>query len=359
MRLTSMRIFAFRLLSLALVGSPMTVRAQFRTMPDPSGYQPPSQTQVVSMPVQQLAPSFSPYAPPWWNFQTPMGSYLSGASDVINSQANFMISKQQANLIQQQAEQARVDTRRKQYEQWQWERSQAPTLEDVRQEAYMENLRRARNNPPDTEIWSGAALNTLLGTIQRTSAANGIQGPTVPIDESIVKQINVTTGATNTTSGSIGMLRGGKLDWPAALRAETFSAHRGQIDQSVADAVNQIMASGQANADTVSSLTRAVTGLRSDLRAQIAEISTADYVRALRYINGLRDATGQLTSPSAANYLSGRFQPRASTVGELVDQMTQNGVRFAPATPGNENAYSALYQSLIAYDAGLGRLVRR
>jgi hypothetical protein len=43
-------------------------------------------------------------------------------------------------------------------------------------------------------------------------------------------------------------------------------------------------------------------------------------------------------------------------VGELVADMTRNGLRFGPATDGGENAYSALYQSLLAYDSALGQM---
>jgi hypothetical protein len=270
-----------------------------------------------------------------------------------------MVSKQQANVIQQQAEQAKVDTRRKQYEQWQWERSQAQTLQDMRLDAYMQQLNLARSNPPETEIWSGYSLNYLLSAIQHNESVTGVRGPTVPLDESIVKHINVTTGTMDTSTGSIGMLKNGKLEWPEALRGQLFSDDRGRIDPLVADAVSQVKSAGQATAETINSLQKAVTQLRSDLRNQVAESSPSDYVRAVAYISELRDAIGQLSSPNAANYLNGSLQPKGATVGEIVDQMTQKGVKFAPATPGSENYYSTLYQAFLAYDAGLGRLARR
>jgi hypothetical protein len=345
------------LVALMLIGSSPAAWAQFRTAPVTAGNLPSPQTQVVSQPAAPVASGFFPYYPPY--YQGPYGSYLSGASDVISSQANFIVSKAQANVIQEQAEQARVDTRRKQYEQWQWERSQAPTLADVRQDAYMQQLNRARSNPPDTEVWSGYSLNYLLSAIQHNESVNGVRGPTVPVDESTVKRINVTTGTTDTSAGSIGMLKNGKLEWPQALGDQRFSDDRGRIDQLVTDAVNQTKSAGGPTAETINSLKKAVTQLRSDVRSQVAEIPSSDYTRVVGYINELRDAIGQLSSPSAANYLNGSLQPRGSTVGELVDQMTQKGMKFAPATPGSENYYSALYQALIAYVAGLGRLARR
>jgi hypothetical protein len=34
--------------------------------------------------------------------------------------------------------------------------------------------------------------------------------------------------------------------------------------------------------------------------------------------------------------------------------MTDNGLRFAPATPGNEAAYTALHRAMAVHDVSLG-----
>ena len=44
---------------------------------------------------------------------------------------------------------------------------------------------------------------------------------------------------------------------------------------------------------------------------------------------------------------------RRWTVEELVDHMTKEGLTFAPAAPGQEAAYRAVYPALRAYEAGL------
>lgn len=359
MRFPSIHSSALALGALVLAGWPSVLLAQFQPAPATSGNLPTPQMQIVSQPAAPAPSGFFPYYPTYPYYQGPYGSYLSGASDVINSQANFIVSKAQANVIQQQAEQARVDTRRKQYDQWKWERSQAQTLQEVRQDAYMQQLDRARSNPPQSEIWSGYSLNYLLSAIQHNESVNGVRGPTVPVEENTVKHINVTTGTTDTTAGSIGMVKNGKLEWTGALADERFSETRGRIDQLVADAVNQVKSVGKAEAGTVNSLNQAATQLRADVRAQVAEISSSDYTRAVAFINELRNAIGQLSSANAATYLNGTMQPRGSTVGEVVEQMTQKGLKFAPATPGQENYYSALYQAFLAYDAGLGRRLAR
>ncbi len=56
-----------------------------------------------------------------------------------------------------------------------------------------------------------------------------------------------------------------------------------------------------------------------------------------------------LEKPDARKQLAGAYSPRARNVQELVDFMTDNGVRFAPATPGNENAYQVVHDAFVRY----------
>ena len=44
------------------------------------------------------------------------------------------------------------------------------------------------------------------------------------------------------------------------------------------------------------------------------------------------------------------FTPTYKNVGELVKYMAKNDLRFAPAVPGDEAAYLALYRALAIYD---------
>ena len=79
-------------------------------------------------------------------------------------------------------------------------------------------------NPPETEIWSGYSLNTLLANLQQL-AGKGVEGPTVALDPASLKQINVTVKG----QGNVGLLKErGKLNWPFALphwrTANTFAA---------------------------------------------------------------------------------------------------------------------------------------
>jgi hypothetical protein len=43
-------------------------------------------------------------------------------------------------------------------------------------------------------------------------------------------------------------------------------------------------------------------------------------------------------------------------VGELVQQMTREGLRFAPAVSGDEPYYTSLHRALVDYDMGMAQL---
>jgi hypothetical protein len=51
--------------------------------------------------------------------------------------------------------------------------------------------------------------------------------------------------------------------------------------------------------------------------------------------------------------VAGKYRAQGKTVGDLVKDMSNKGLRFAPAQDGDEGAYSALYKAMAAYDYGM------
>jgi hypothetical protein len=94
------------------------------------------------------------------------------------------------------------------------------------------------------------------------------------------------------------------------------------------------------------------------LRAQINELSPTDYVEARRYLDDLNQAMRVLKRPDVADYLNGKYTAQGKDVGELIKNMMSHGLRFAPAVPGSEAAYNALYQAMATYDLGLAKKQR-
>jgi hypothetical protein len=318
------------------VGSTMTGNV----VGPPRGYQ----AGVLSMPVP--TPSYPPGFPGWYpSWLGPAGGYLSGASDVISSQGQFIQDVQQRNLMEQQVKQAKMDTRRRALDEYLWERQVLPTQEDERERVRMEQLRRSRNDPPPSEIWSGLALNNLLLAIQQMQVKNG-PGPTVLINQAILPRINVTSG---TTTGQAGLLRdGGRLRWPLVLNRPVFAADRQRMDELMDQAVQQAR-SGSTDADTLQGMIDTVNSLSAAIRAHIDDFTATDYSRAKVFLREIRSTIRALQDPNVANYLTGKWVACGNTVAELVDGMTRQGLRFAPALRGDEPAYTALHRDMVAY----------
>jgi hypothetical protein len=279
------------------------------------------------------------------NYNGPVGGYLSGGADVINAQGQFMTSTQQAYLQREQVRQAKIDSRRKAFDENLYERDKAPTLEDDRERARMENLRRSRNNPPVTEIWSGKALNDLLLAIQHQFDRK-IEGPRVPLEESVVKHINVSGSR---QGGSLGLLLpDGRLTWPFTLRAPQFKADREKLDQLAYTAYKQA-GSNSVGFDTIQGMTNAVDSLTAQLRRNVDSISAGDYISAKRFLHELEQTITVLQDPNVSQYVNQTWAARGDTVGELTHGMTRQGLRFAPATSGDQPAYVALHTAMVAY----------
>ncbi len=52
----------------------------------------------------------------------------------------------------------------------------------------------------------------------------------------------------------------------------------------------------------------------------------------------------------AGDYFSGKFSAQGKTVADLVQYMTKNGLKFAPAVAGDETAYEGLHKASAVYD---------
>ena len=96
-----------------------------------------------------------------------------------------------------------------------------------------------------------------------------------------------------------------------------------------------------------------IDDLNADLKqlsqsVEKSELSVGDYIAAKDYLSQVGAAVRALGDPNVANYFNHKFN--AKNVAELVDDMRTKGLDFAAAAPGDEGAYRALQQALVAYD---------
>jgi hypothetical protein len=116
------------------------------------------------------------------------------------------------------------------------------------------------------------------------------------------------------------------------------------------EVVQQARSLGRVDLGTSRQMAADVEQIRQLLRQHAKELSFQPFNEARDFLQRFDDAVVVLGQADAADYFNGTYDLKAKTVLGLVTQMTDAGLRFAPAVPGDEDAYAALRESLAACD---------
>jgi hypothetical protein len=299
-------------------------------------------------------PAFSSMASgPWWSdwgwWPDYNAGFLRGTADVMSASGSLAIRLEQSRLINQQVVAAKLENHRRLWDQWLYERYNMPTLQDERERAFALATRRALFDPPTTEILAATTLNQLLKSLKgRTN------GRPIPLDENVLKQINVV----DPNGGNLGVLKpakdGNNINWPHSLKGTAYQDEVREINQGVAEVVKQANFKGEVDPGTLANLTDAVARLKARVQAGQGGLTVMQQIEAKRFLNQFDAARFALGKPRAADFLTGKLGPRGKTVPELLQNMYGSGIEFAPATDGDEAAYVALYNALLAYAMSAG-----
>jgi hypothetical protein len=285
-------------------------------------------------------------------YQDPYNGYLTGAAAVIQSQGQFAKDWQTSRLMKEQVKQASIDTQRRMIDEWLYERNLQPKLEEIRRAAIEQAWQRAIFQPPANDIWSADALNRILDHANRAIANGGGKGPEIAIDPDMLSRLNVSTGV----AGNIAALRDkGKLTWPSLLHDSSFDKERERFSDLAKAAVDQASSNGSVKPNTLKQMAEDLRSMTEKLSARVGDLDPNDYNEAKRYLRELSQAMKILKRPDVGDYFNGKYKAEGKSAGELIRNMGKNGLRFAPAAQGDEAAYNAIYQALVAYDLDLAR----
>ncbi len=274
----------------------------------------------------------------------PYGGYLRGAADVISAQSRFLVSMQEANLLREQVRARQLENKRSAFDHYLYVREHTPSFEQLRAEERTQRRDRARNDPPVTEIFSAVSLNDLLADLQQVSLT-GVRD--LPLDADIVRRVNLTATRNGAHLGAV--RNAGRLHWPVILQGEAYQIQRERLNALAQDAVGRLRQGQKVDAATLQQMDSDVEALGQKLREVVADAQTAQYIEARRFLNQLGDALKALERPDAADFFNGRNTFQGKSASELVQFMTERGLWFAPATAGDEPAYTAVHQVLAAY----------
>src|SRR5260370_14583489 len=178
------------------------------------------------------APYPYPYPDPFNQGGFGPGNVLKGAATVMDAQGNLMLQQEQARVAREQANQAKLETKRKTLDWMNYEREHKWTFTQEQERNQSMKLVRLLKNAGEGEVLSGSAMNTLLPYLAQL-ARQGIQGSPVSLDQNLLKQINVTGKGTGNDLGALGA---GKLNWPIALRGPAQREEDKLIAKAMADA---------------------------------------------------------------------------------------------------------------------------
>jgi hypothetical protein len=282
-------------------------------------------------------------------FANPYYGYLKGIADVTSANAQYWKTIEEGRLLREQSYRSGLETRRKIIEEANWERAdwlKRTDPEANRQHEQEVSLERARHDPPLTEVLSGRALNDLS-----RQQGRGERGPNVPLDADLLHGINLTGQDTRANPGLL--KEDGKLQWPLPLTGLEFKDSREQMDKMIADAVNLVKFNNPVDPGKIKDMRAELARLNETLVNEVSDLSPTDYIEAHRYLNLLADAIRALEDPKASNYFNQNWVAKGKNVAELIKYMSEHGLRFAPAVPGDEDAYRALYHALQAFDYGM------
>jgi hypothetical protein len=272
------------------------------------------------------------------------GGQLVGSAAVMQSYGDVIKDQETARIQREQANQAKLDTKKQAFDLMMYEKANTPTYTEELTAEKQQILTRMMNFPSNSEIADGKSLNTMLPFLQSLSNGGAV-GPPVPIAQSIVNQLNIS--GSGTANSSVGMLRdGGHVDWPVDLVGKNSKKLDTLLPQAYSAA-----AGGTLTAKLMKEVRTELKTMRQDMRDRLQkdEIETSSYLQCIEFYNSLDSAVTALEKPDARKQLSGAYSPRARNVQELVDFMTDSGTRFSPASPGNEPAYRVVHDAFVRY----------
>jgi len=334
-----------------LLGYNPYIRYAYYTPPYGSGYFQPA--------VYNPSPGFSMGTPymggygsgggymPYYGGNAYTGGYSGGGVDALTGQSTG--AGNSGYDYTQQAQQARLDTRKKLVDTHAYVRS-ANDQQFTKQQLDQANrlLERVQKVPTAQEIASGKSLNILLDDLKKLDGLQ-VRGTAVMLDEDVLKLINVTGQGDGV---NIGLLRdNGRFEWPTVFSNKNIV---GDKDKSAVELHAQELFREALNAkidkNAVSDLKASLRSLRESLNKSFKDAPGASVLEGLRFLDNFDAAVVALEKGDAAVSVDfqQKFAKGGKTVQELVDYMKNKRLRFAPANPGDESVYQALQTALAA-----------
>jgi hypothetical protein len=271
-----------------------------------------------------------------------------GSGMALDAYANLGLSAEQARIMREQANQAKLDTKKQTIQTVEYERAHKYWYSDEQADEAAKRVQGAMNNPPLPEITSGRAMNTLLTYLDRR-INTGAQGPVIPLDPYAVSSLNIAVGD---SGGNVGLLRELEtVQWPLVL----LCPEQKKLDAALKQAAYQASA-GPVQLTTLRDINKMTDALEQVHKKRFSngDFDALEWLDGSHFIDRVRASTSALKSPNVTKVLSGQMAARGNTVGELIENMSSRGMTFGRAQPGQEDAYVGVYRAMVNYTLAIG-----
>jgi hypothetical protein len=195
------------------------------------------------------------------------------------------------------------------------------------------------------DLLSGKTLNDRLAEIRKLNVKDVTD---VPLADNLLRRINVATGKDNPALALL--RRAGQLDWPDALQTPALEVARKRLEASLVQGVKEVR-KGKVRDETLKDVEGAVKEINKGLVEKINDVSPHQYIPAKRFLTRLAEVPKALSHPGIGADLDAveGLVAEVKTVAGLVQYFDKKGLHFAPAVPGDEEAYFALDRALATY----------
>lgn len=284
-----------------------------------------------------------------------------GLAALTEANSKYHLTIQEARIKQQEAERERAKTSIV------WEETKLQLIdlkskqitaareyrENVRKQQRLETLNWSRDNPPPHYIMSGLALNVIFEEIMNNKLDSGSVGPKIEVDPELLLHLNLNSG-TGYNGAGLGILKAnGMLIWPVLMRTPDMDSARRDMDRLVSQGVRMAQ-SDMLDLSTYLAIKKGVENLQKFVDGQISTLTPDEYLVANRFVSGLEKEVKIFNRTADAKKLfNGGFEAKGDNVGDVLEHMYRQGLKFAPAGEGDREYYQQFYNRLMQYDQAI------
>ena len=197
-------------------------------------------------------------------------------------------------------------------------------------------------DPADAAVFGGDTLNALHALIRPLMEKRKGEPPLFPGD--VLGHLRFD----GPPADVVALLRLGKLQFTAPLDGPAFDKLRAEVEKPASEL---LAAAADGRKSDVAAADRLATGLkkaRAEHAAALRGLGVTDALAASRFLTALDKLAEAGRDSGLTGFLPAKWATGA-TAAELLSQMDRLKLTFAPAGPGDDDAYAAAHRGLVGY----------